>query len=345
MNGPVIVNLSGSYQALATTLSWNTAQTVQSTFVSNGSFSQPDVDVSQLEVVALGGGAGGGAGPAPSSQGYGGYGGAYANAFFSPGALTYPVSVTIGVGGSGATGPTWNSTGAPGTDTIFGTYITAHGGTFYPNPTATAVVTGATSSTTESGGGYNSGGGLNADTTHAGAGGGATQGTGLPPQTVRGGICSAGPGGNGGNSPGPQGNGGNGAGFGSGGGGGTGSPTFNGSGGNGTNGAVIVTQTYASPADSYDVYRDGTLIGNTAGTVFDDQNPPAGAHTYRVVAVISGVEQPGGGQQITITVQPTTINLGGKFVPSPVYKAVEVGQVGDIKPRIWPAKKNNTVHA
>lgn len=35
----------------------------------------------------------------------------------------------------------------------------------------------------------------------------------------------------------------------------------------------------------------------------------------------------------------------GKFVGSPVFKAVQASRVGDIKPRIWPSKKNNTVQA
>lgn len=35
----------------------------------------------------------------------------------------------------------------------------------------------------------------------------------------------------------------------------------------------------------------------------------------------------------------------GKFVSSPVFKAIEMSKVGDIKPRIWPSKKNNKVQA
>lgn len=34
----------------------------------------------------------------------------------------------------------------------------------------------------------------------------------------------------------------------------------------------------------------------------------------------------------------------GKFVGSKVFKAVEIGKVGSIKPRIWPTRKNNTVY-
>jgi len=57
------------------------------------------------------------------------------------------------------------------------------------------------------------------------------------------------------------------------------------------------------------------------------------------------VEQTNGSQQIIVNVSPVLINIGGKFVQSAVYKAVELAQVGDIKPRIWPPKKNNTVQA
>lgn len=34
----------------------------------------------------------------------------------------------------------------------------------------------------------------------------------------------------------------------------------------------------------------------------------------------------------------------GKFVGSKVFKAVEIGRVGDIRPRLWPTRKNNTVY-
>jgi hypothetical protein len=44
-------------------------------------------------------------------------------------------------------------------------------------------------------------------------------------------------------------------------------------------------------------------------------------------------------------VLPDLSNAYGKFVGSPVFKAVEISRVGDVIPRIWPAKKNNTVQA
>lgn len=44
-------------------------------------------------------------------------------------------------------------------------------------------------------------------------------------------------------------------------------------------------------------------------------------------------------------VLPNLSHAYGKFVGSPVFKAVEIARVGDIKPRIWPTKKNNTVLA
>ncbi|HXS14421.1 MAG TPA: hypothetical protein VN734_17110 [Acidobacteriaceae bacterium] len=344
MTSLVITGLIGSPGSGDVLLSWSTTSTLQTTYTANGSFPAPDSGVTQIEVQALGAGGGGGAGPAASGEGYAGYGGAYVDAFFSPSNLAYPVAIVIGVGGVGATGPTWSSTGTAGTDTTFGTYITAQGGSHYNAALATYAVTNASSYTGEDGG-YQETGGSSGDTTHAGAGGGSTQGTGLPPQTVRGGICSSGPGGTGGNAPGPYGNGGNGTGYGSGGGGGTGSPTFNGTGGNGAGGWMQITQTYGSPADSYNVYHNGVLIGNTTSTSFDDPNPPTGAVTYKVVAVLGGVEQTNGSQQIIVNVSPVLINIGGKFVQSAVYKAVELAQVGDIKPRIWPPKKNNTVQA
>lgn len=44
-------------------------------------------------------------------------------------------------------------------------------------------------------------------------------------------------------------------------------------------------------------------------------------------------------------VLPDLSNAYGRFVGSPVFKAVEISRVGDVIPRIWPAKKNNTVQA
>lgn len=42
---------------------------------------------------------------------------------------------------------------------------------------------------------------------------------------------------------------------------------------------------------------------------------------------------------------PNLSHAYGKFVQSPVFKAVEISKVGSIIPRIWPSKKNNTVQA
>lgn len=42
-------------------------------------------------------------------------------------------------------------------------------------------------------------------------------------------------------------------------------------------------------------------------------------------------------------IQPDQFTHQGKFVGSQVFKAIEVGRAGDIKPRIWPHRRNNTV--
>lgn len=45
------------------------------------------------------------------------------------------------------------------------------------------------------------------------------------------------------------------------------------------------------------------------------------------------------------TILPDLHVAYGKFVGSKVFKAVQAGRVGDVRPRIWPTKKNNTVLA
>lgn len=42
---------------------------------------------------------------------------------------------------------------------------------------------------------------------------------------------------------------------------------------------------------------------------------------------------------------PLPANPMGRFVPAQVFKAVEIDHLGQIVPRIWPTRKNNTVQA
>lgn len=145
------------------------------------------------------------------------------------------------------------------------------------------------------------------------------------------------------------GNGAAGGGYGSGGGGGGAaigctdvtSTNVGGNGGAGGPGVVVVTENF-QPPDSYNVYRNGTLIATgITGLSLTDPTPGGGDITYVVTAVYSGQES---GDS-----NPVTLNflapVYGKFVGSAVYPAVEISQVGAIIPRIWSSKKNNTVQA
>lgn len=302
--------------------------------------------VTQLEVQALGGGAGGGAGQightAPS-WGQGGAGGNYVDAIFLPSAFSFPVSVVIGSGGVGATDT--NSgfySGANGTDTYLGVsinncYVYAYGG--QPSP-PNSIANGAQSYTTEKGGQN----GVTPNTTNAG-GAGAGGGTGHETWSAAG-SSSSGPGGTGGSSPssGPSDTGGVGGNYGAGGGAGAHFSTGAGAGGNGAPGVMVIIASYPGTATGFNVYRNGVLIGNTTTEQWTD-SPPSGSQTYKVVAVYGQIEAAQGAETVTVQISVPPEEAYGKFVGSPVFKAVEISRVGDVIPRIWPAKKNNTVQA
>lgn len=356
--GAVVQNLTGISDQLGNvSLSWSGISVLTITYLTNGSFAQPDPQVTQIEVKALGGGAGGAACwyVAGLNNGTAGQGGAYADAFFAPSALAYPVAITVGAAGVG--GPFGNSGPVYGTSggvTSFGSYIVANGGSAVANqPAATASVTGAASYSTENGGITVTGDVQPPSTVYAGAAGGEAIPGGFNSPPVAGGVAiGGGPGGNGGNAPDgstattvAQCNGGNATNYGAGGGGAAlhNSSIFGTSGGNGTQGICIIAQTYPA-ATGYDVYRDGVYIGTTASTSFVD-SPGSGSFTYKVVAIVNNAEASQAGETVVVTVSVPPAAAYGRFVGSAVYPAVQVSRVGDIKPRIWPAKKNNTVQA
>jgi hypothetical protein len=107
---------------------------------------------------------------------------------------------------------------------------------------------------------------------------------------------------------------------------------------------LITTLTYPI-ADSFDVYRDGVFIGNTTAPNWTDASPLSGSHTYKIVALYGFTEATQGAESIVVQVSVPPAAVYGKFVGAAVYPAVQVSRVGDIQPRIWPAKKNNTVQA
>lgn len=106
------------------------------TFTGSGTWTKP-ADVSQVRVIAIGGGGGGGSGRKGAAGtirygGAGGGGGARVDQVLSASSLSSTVTVTVGLGGSGAAAQTTNSTdgnnGADGGNTTFGSYLTAYGG-------------------------------------------------------------------------------------------------------------------------------------------------------------------------------------------------------------------------
>ena len=100
------------------------------------------------------------------------------------------------------------------------------------------------------------------------------------------------------------------------------------------------------PPPGYTVFRNGVEIGQvlTPGVVsYTDNTIQLGVtYSYTVAAqdgtdvLVSAISDP-----ITITVSPPP---QAAFVPSGVFKAVQVGRVSGIIPRIWPSKNNNTVY-
>ena len=138
------VSIAASSKALC---AWNGTDFVQvggggggvydvQTFTSSGTWTKP-AGVSQVRVIAIGGGGGGGSGRKGASGssragGSGGYMGAYSDIIFDASAISSSVSVTIGTGAAGAASQTTNSTngiaGTQGGNTTFGTYAVANGG-------------------------------------------------------------------------------------------------------------------------------------------------------------------------------------------------------------------------
>ncbi len=106
------------------------------TFTAGGTWTKP-TGVTNVRVIAIGGGGGGGSGRkgALASARIGGCGGFRANyvdTTFVASDLASTVTVAIGTGGAGGASQTTNSTngnnGTAGGDTTFGTYLTSYGG-------------------------------------------------------------------------------------------------------------------------------------------------------------------------------------------------------------------------
>ena len=106
------------------------------TFTAGGTWTKP-TGVTNVRVIAIGGGGGGGSGRKGAlasirTGGAGGFKGNYVDTTFSASDLTSTVTVAIGTGGAGGASQATNSTngnnGTAGNDTTFGTYLTSYGG-------------------------------------------------------------------------------------------------------------------------------------------------------------------------------------------------------------------------
>lgn len=98
-------------------------------FIASGTYTKTGkTGLKRIRVEAWGGGGGGGMGQNNNYGGSGGGQGGHGIITIEVGNLTDNVSVTIGAGGSGVAEASVNTAGTDGGDTIFGSYMTCHGG-------------------------------------------------------------------------------------------------------------------------------------------------------------------------------------------------------------------------
>jgi hypothetical protein len=171
-------------------------------FTANGTWTKPAG--AQAVYVAMAGGGGGGGGGAfaaagAAGGGAGGGGGGYSSATFQASQLTNTVSVSVGTGGGGGAAVTSASAGNPGlggNNSLFGTYLYAHGGAL---GTAGNATNGSTAAGGAGGVGLTTGGagGTTVTTGAAGAAGAglATGGGGAGGGVIAGPTAEAGGGG------------------------------------------------------------------------------------------------------------------------------------------------------
>lgn len=98
----------------------------------------------------------------------------------------------------------------------------------------------------------------------------------------------------------------------------------------------------------YLVYRNGIQVGTvsvTGITTYTDSTVSTGTvYTYTIAAMNSDGSV-GSSQSSPVVISTAPVSVYGKFVGSAVFESIEISQVGDIIPRIWPPKKNVTVFA
>jgi len=71
-----------------------------------------------------------------------------------------------------------------------------------------------------------------------------------------------------------------------------------------------------SIATSYNIYRDGSIIGSVTGTTYTDNNVPEGAYVYFVTAVNNGVES-GHSNSVNVLVDRTKPTVSYTITPTP----------------------------
>lgn len=356
---PELVGYLNPYNAAR--LLWDTADSATEIFTESGTFDNPGIGTFSL--LAIGGGGGGNSsgnsGYATVSGGGGGSGGLTIANNVASSSISSSVNVTVGTGGAGGTdggyGGTGTSTWIGGTrDSSTDAYVLANPGEGENGDnssiggygaskgsasvgTSNIVISGVNGASSPSSPDY--GPGL-AGTAGSDGGPGSGGSGGAPGAGGDGGAGSGTYGGSGGTGgTGTAGEPDSTAGLaatdygGGGGGGGATDVNYKPSqspvaGGAGAPGVAVITITLGAPT-SYNVYRNGTLLGNVSTASYIDPDLAPGTYTYDVYALYDEVESPES-NTVTLYVGTSTSSTSpqeGMLFDYPVFEALDASQL------------------